>query len=167
MSDVELDYDFLTQRALIRVVRDVLEMTEELGVAPGDHHFYIEFDTKSAGVSVPDHLLESYPTRMTIVLQHQFENLEVREDEFAVTLWFKGKQARLIVPYTAITSFADPSVQFGLRFDALGAEGGEKRETAVGDKATPEAREAREEEQAPAKIAEGASVVQLDAFRKK
>ncbi|MCA8887241.1 MAG: hypothetical protein KDA46_00295 [Parvularculaceae bacterium] len=167
MSDVELDYDFLTQRALIRVVRDVLEMTEELGVAPGDHHFYIEFDTKSAGVSVPDHLLESYPTRMTIVLQHQFENLEVREDEFAVTLWFKGKQARLIVPYTAITSFADPSVQFGLRFDALGAEG-EKPETAAGGgKATPKVHDEVEEEEAPAKIAEGASVVQLDAFRKK
>lgn len=163
MSDVELDYDFLTQRALIRVVRDVLEMTEELGAAPGDHHFYIEFETRGDGVSVPDHLLETYPSRMTIVLQHQFENLEVREDEFSVTLWFKGKQARLIVPYTAITSFADPSVQFGLRFDALGAI-----EAKTGTRAASKDEATRDEpEETPAKIAEGASVVQLDAFRKK
>ncbi|MEQ1867633.1 MAG: ClpXP protease specificity-enhancing factor SspB, partial [Micropepsaceae bacterium] len=122
LKDVEIDYDFLTQQALKRVVRDVLQMTEELGAAPGDHHFYIEFETRAEGVSIPDHLLSVYPTRMTVVLQHQFDDLEVRDDEFAVTLWFKGQQARLTIPYDAVTSFADPSVQFGLRFDAPAGE---------------------------------------------
>ncbi len=154
MTDVEIDYDFLTQQALKRVVRDVLQMTEELGSAPGDHHFYVEFETQAEGVAIPDHLLAVYPSRMTIVLQHQFDNLEVRDEEFSVTLWFKGQQARLTVPFEAVTSFADPSVQFGLRFDAPASEQKPKA-------AEPEALKADEE---PAK---SAAVLQLDAFRKK
>lgn len=154
LTDVEIDYDYLTQQALKRVVRDVLQMTEELGAAPGDHHFYIEFETHAEGVSIPDHLLAVYPTRMTVVLQHQFDDLEVRDDEFAVTLWFKGQQARLVIPYDSVTSFADPSVQFGLRFDAPASE----------TKAKPAEPAAKAPEEAPAK---GASVLQLDAFRKK
>jgi len=153
LTDVEIDYDFLTQQALKRVVRDVLQMTEELGTAPGDHHFYIEFETRADGVAIPDHLLAVYPARMTIVLQHQFDDLEVREDEFAVTLWFKGQQARLTIPFEAVTSFADPSVQFGLRFDAPAGEAKTK---------APEPA-AKSEDDAPAK----AAVLQLDAFRKK
>ena len=152
MKDIEIDYDYLTQQALRRVVRDVLSMTEELGAAPGDHHFYIEFETQAEGVSIPDHLLTSYPSRMTIVLQHQFDDLEVRDDDFSVTLWFKGQQARLTVPFEAVTSFADPSVQFGLRFDAPAGE----------RKSAPEPKEPLAEA-AP----QGAAVVQLDAFRKK
>lgn len=155
MKDVEIDYDFLTQRALKRVVRDVLQMTEELAAAPGDHHFYIEFETQAEGVAIPDHLLTSYPVRMTIVLQHQFDDLEVRDDEFSVTLWFKGKQARLTVPFDAVTSFADPSVQFGLRFDAPEGEG----------KPTPA--EAAPPPPGDVDAAKGAAVLQLDAFRKK
>lgn len=154
MKDVEIDYDFLTQQALKRVVRDVLQMTEELGSAPGDHHFYIEFDTQAAGVAMPDHLLDVYPARMTVVLQHQFDDLEVGDEEFSVTLWFKGQQARLTIPFDAVTSFADPSVQFGLRFDA--------------DAGEPKAKPA----EPPAKAtdddaAKSAAVLQLDAFRKK
>lgn len=155
MKDVEIDYDFLTQQALKSVVRDVLHMTEELGEAPGDHHFYIEFETQADGVAIPDHLLAAYPVRMTIVLQHQFDDLEVREDDFSVTLWFKGQQARLTVPFEAVTSFADPSVQFGLRFDAPASEAAPKA-------AEPEIQKAEAE---PAKG--GAAVLQLDAFRKK
>lgn len=153
MGDVEIDYDYLTQQALKRVVRDVLTMTEELGAAPGDHHFYVEFETQAAGVAIPDHLLAAYPARMTIVLQHQFDDLEVRDDDFSVTLWFKGKQARLTVPFEAITSFADPSVQFGLRFDA-----------------PPEPQKSKQ----PADLVADSepppptgAVLQLDAFRKK
>ena len=158
MTEVEIDYDFLTQQALKRVVRDVLSMTEELGAAPGDHHFYIEFETQAEGVEIPDHLLDSYPVRMTIVLQHQFDDLVVRDEEFSVTLWFKGKQARLTVPFEAVTSFADPSVQFGLRFDA-----------AAGEKKTRPAAEpfAAKEEAVAEPAAGGAAVLQLDAFRKK
>lgn len=155
MADVEIDYDYLTQQALKRVVRDVLVMTEELGAAPGDHHFYIEFETQAEGVTIPDHLLATYPVRMTIVLQHQFDDLEVRDDEFSVTLWFKGQQARLTVPFEAVTSFADPSVQFGLRFDA---PAGEQKADPV-ESAAPAA-----VDQGPAK---SAAVLQLDAFRKK
>ncbi len=154
MKDVEIDYDFLTQQALKRVVRDVLQMTEELGAAPGDHHFYIEFETQADGVAIPDHLLEVYPSRMTIVLQHQFDDLEVRDEEFSVTLWFKGQQARLTVPFDAVTSFADPSVQFGLRFDA---PAGEQKSKPV----EPAAKAPDEE------ASKSASVLQLDAFRKK
>lgn len=153
LSDVEIDYDCLTQQALKRVVRDVLQMTEELGAAPGEHHFYIEFETRAAGVSIPDHLLNAYPARMTIVLQHQFDDLEVRDDDFSVTLWFKGLQARLTVPFEAVTSFADPSVQFGLRFDAPADAARPKSEVA----ATP----LREEPP------QSGAVLQLDAFRKK
>jgi hypothetical protein len=153
LSDVEIDYDCLTQQALKRVVRDVLQMTEELGAAPGEHHFYIEFETRAEGVSIPDHLLNAYPTRMTIVLQHQFDDLEVRDDEFSVSLWFKGVQARLTVPFEAVTSFADPSVQFGLRFDAPA--------DAAKPKAEVVAKPAREEPP------QTGAVLQLDAFRKK
>jgi len=155
VSDVEIDYDFLTQQALKRVVRDVLLMTEELGAAPGDHHFYVEFETQAEGVSIPEHLVQSYPVRMTIVLQHQFDDLEVREDDFSVTLWFKGQQARLTIPFEAVTSFADPSVQFGLRFDA----------PAEAPKSKPPAAEAAPKTEDPPRPS--GAVLQLDAFRKK
>jgi hypothetical protein len=165
LSDVEIDYDFLTQRALKRVVQDVLEITEELGAAPGDHHFYVEFETKAEGVCIPDHLIEAYPVRMTIVLQHQFQDLEVRDDEFAITLWFKGKQARLTVPYDAITSFADPSVQFGLRFDT--SDTSSKSSTMTRSEKVAQPLPEAEPEAELLKVADGAAVVQLDAFRKK
>ncbi len=116
MSDIELDYDSLMQDALKRVVHDVLKITAELGETPGEHHFYIEFMTGAEGVSIPDHLHDVYPTRMTIVLHHQFENLTVTDTGFGVTLWFKGVETRLEIPFDAMTSFADPGAKFGLRF---------------------------------------------------
>ncbi len=155
LKDVEIDYDFLTQQALKRVVRDVLLMTEELGAAPGDHHFYIEFETQGAGVDIPDHLVTTYPVRMTIVLQHQFDDLEIRDDDFSVTLWFKGQQSRLTIPFDAVTSFADPSVQFGLRFDA------------PTDAARPKLQEAEAKPERQPPPAQNGAVLQLDAFRKK
>jgi hypothetical protein len=160
LSDVEIDYDYLTQNALKQVVRDVLKMTEELGAAPGDHHFYIEFETRADGVSIPDHLLAQYPQRMTVVLQHQFDALEVDDDSFSVTLWFKNVQARLTVPFDAVTSFADPSVQFGLRF-----EGAEPSRPPV--PATPISPAVAAKAEKPATNGEGAAIVSLDAFRKK
>ena len=160
MSDVEIDYDYLTQNALKQVVRDVLKMTEELGAAPGDHHFYIEFDTQAEGVYLPDHLLAQYPQRMTIVLQHQFQGLEIEDDAFSVTLWFKNVQARLRVPFEAVKSFADPSVQFGLRFeDAAPAR--------PPVPATPIKPAAAAKPEKSAAAGDGAAVVSLDAFRKK
>ncbi|MCB2113322.1 MAG: ClpXP protease specificity-enhancing factor SspB [Parvularculaceae bacterium] len=160
LSDVEIDYEFLTQMALKRVLHDVLVMTEELGAAPGEHHFYIEFETCAQGVVIPDDLIAAYPERMTIVLQHQFDDLTVRDDEFSVTLWFKGKQARLTVPFDAVTSFADPSVQFGLRFQSAPYGPAAKARRAKAEADAPAA-------PAPGDETPGAAVLQLDAFRKK
>ncbi|MFN0023754.1 MAG: SspB family protein [Parvularculaceae bacterium] len=162
MSDVEIDYDYLTQQALKQVVRDVLTMTAELGSAPGDHHFYIEFETQSPGVSIPDHLMAQYPVRMTIVLQHQFGSLDVDDDGFSVTLWFKNVQARLTVPFAAVTSFADPSVQFGLRFDGAAPARPAVPATPIVPPPAPVPKIEK-----PAPNGDGAAVVSLDAFRKK
>lgn len=176
MSDVELDYQYLANRALRAVVRDVLDISAELGAAPGEHHFYIEFLTRADGVGIPDHLLESYPERMTIVLQHQFYDLEVDDEGFAVTLKFKGKPARLTVPFEAVTSFADPSVNFGLRFDdaPLASNSPEQQEDDNDDAPEAAAAPPAKLPTKPAKAAEpepakesGGEVVSLDAFRKK
>lgn len=167
-EDIELDYDYLMHKALRTLMRDVLEMVAELGDAPGSHHFYIEFATHGPGVDIPDHLKEDYPERMTIVLQHQFENLTVSDDQFAVTLWFKGKESRLVIPFNAVTSFADPSVQFGLRFEPaedkknFDKPSDNKHET----KLTEDVEDAPTED-AEEKSSDGADVVSLDAFRKK
>lgn len=163
MADIELDYEYLMQNALRRVVRDVLEITAELGEAPGDHHFYIEFETGANGVVMPDHLRETYPARMTIVLQHQFENLSVDDEAFFVTLKFKGKEANLRIPFEAVTSFADPSVKFGLRFVA-GEDGAPSH---VEDEPTENKAPQSETAAAADDDGDGADVVSLDSFRKK
>lgn len=166
-EDIELDYNDLIQEAQKRayrfLMRDVLKLVAELGDAPGEHHFFIEFLTGAPGVSIPDHLKEQYPERMTIVLQHQFENLTVTDDEVGVTLWFKGKEARLEIPFDAVTQFADPSAQFGVNFDVAGPE---NENDAV---ETTEAPETETEEAAEDKAdkSEGADIVSLDSFRKK
>ena len=92
---------------------------------PGDHHFYIGFRTTASGVVLPPQLLAKYPEEMTIVLQHQFWDLEVGDEAFSVTLSFSSRSERLTIPFAAITSFADPSVKFGLQF--AGASGGSGR----------------------------------------
>ena len=161
MSDVELDYPYLMDNALRGVVRDVLRMTKDLGAAPGEHHFYIEFVTKAPGVSIPDNLLETYPDRMTIVLQHQFKDLEVEEEKFSVTLWFKGEPSRLVVPFDALSNFADPSVQFELRFTI----DPNVRDEAESPSEAPAAEADADADNEP--DAGSADVVSLDAFRKK
>lgn len=180
-DDIELDYDYMMQRALRGMMRDVLSLVAEIGDAPGEHHFYIEFLTGGDGVEMPDHLRDDYPERMTIVLQHQFEGLKVDEDRFAVTLWFKGREAALSIPFEAVTSFADPSVQFGLRFeraepDAADAPPAPSEDRAPGERdaskpAAPETdkKSGGDEKEKPAKTdkSAGADVVSLDAFRKK
>jgi hypothetical protein len=166
-DDVELDYDFMMQRALRYLMRDVLELVADIGDAPGEHHFYIEFLTGAAGVSIPDHLLEDYPERMTIVLQHQFEDLTVHDDGFGVTLWFKGKEARLEIPFAAVTSFADPSVQFGLRFEAVEEEDETDAESARETETKADDADVAQEDKPKDKDSDGADIVSLDAFRKK
>jgi len=155
-----LGYDRMMERAIRGVVREALAVAASQGL-PGAHHFYITFRTQAPGVVIPDHLLAKYPDEMTVVLEHQFWDLEVTEDAFAVTLSFANKPARLTIPFAAISTFADPSVQFGLQFKESGAGGSE----APASPASP----AAEPPKVKAKAAAGTpgEVVTLDSFRKK
>ena len=117
MAD-QIRYDLLTQQALRGVVRNVLTDTAKKGL-PGDHHFYISFDTRADGVRLSDRLRAQYPEEMTIILQHQFWDLKVGEEDFEVGLSFGGIPERLNVPFDAINGFFDPSVQFGLQFEEV------------------------------------------------
>jgi len=123
MAD-QIRYDLLTQQALRGVVRSVLTDTAKKGL-PGDHHFYISFDTRADGVRLSDRLRAQYPEEMTIILQHQFWDLQVGEEDFEVGLSFGGIPERLTVPFEAINGFFDPSVQFGLQFEEV-TEGDER-----------------------------------------
>ena len=112
-----IDYEALSQDAMRGVVRTVLTQTAKSGL-PGDHHFYISFDTQAPGVVLSRRLQDKYPEEMTIVLQHRFWDLAVSEDRFEVKLTFDGVPERLVVPFPAIKVFFDPSVRFGLQFEA-------------------------------------------------
>jgi uncharacterized protein len=111
-------YDILTQAALRSVVRTVLEDAAQKGL-PGEHHFKITFDTTAPGVRLSERMRAQYPQTMTIILQHQFWDLVVREEAFEVGLSFGGVPERLAVPFDAVTAFYDPAVQFGFQFEAL------------------------------------------------
>ncbi len=123
MTD-QIRYDLLTQQALRGVVRNVLGETVKKGL-PGDHHFYISFDTRADGVRMSDRLRAQYPGEMTIILQHQFWDLKVGDEEFEVGLSFGGVPEKLTVPFDAINGFFDPSVQFALQFEEV-TEGEER-----------------------------------------
>jgi uncharacterized protein len=116
MPEDSLRYDKMVETALRGVAREALSQAARDGL-PGAHHFYIGFRTGAAGVAMPAPLRGKYPDEMTIVLQHQFWGLEVGADAFSVSLSFQGRPERLTVPFSAITSFADPSVNFGLQFE--------------------------------------------------
>jgi hypothetical protein len=109
-------YDLLVQDALCGVVKKVLGDAAREGL-PGEHHFYITFRTHALGVRLSNRMREQYPEEMTIILQHQFENLSVTNDFFEVGLSFKGIPEMLLIPFDALTGFFDPSVQFGLKFE--------------------------------------------------
>ena len=115
MTEDALHYDRLVEAALKGVVRSALAIVARDGL-PGNHHFYITFDTRDADVAIPAYLREKYPEEMTIVLQYQFANLVVEEERFSVSLSFNNVLEHLVVPFDAITGFADPSVKFGLQF---------------------------------------------------
>ena len=114
-------YDVLVQQALRGVVRRVLTDSARDGL-PGSHHFYISFDTNAANVKLSPRLHAMYPEEMTVVLQHQFWDLAVNDTGFEVSLSFDKIAERLVVPYDAITGFFDPSVKFGLKFEAVQSE---------------------------------------------
>lgn len=118
MEDDILRYDIWIEEALRGVIRRSLTTVEEFGL-PDDHHFYITFKTDHPDVNIADWLRAEYPDEMTIVMQHQFDDLGVGEDGFTIKLRFGGRPERLDVPFEAITSFADPSVSFGLQLKSL------------------------------------------------
>lgn len=149
MKDL-LRYDKMVEAALRGVVREALARTAANGL-PGAHHFYITFRTRFPGLGLPDELARQYPEEMTIVLEHQFWELEVGEQSFSVTLSFQNRPERLTIPFEAITAFADPAVKFGLQFQP------------ATDSPTPEAAVPAE----PEKVDKPGEVVALDAFRKK
>ena len=180
MAD-QIRYDLLTQQALRGVVRNVLTDTAKKGL-PGDHHFYISFDTRAEGVHLSDRLRAQYPDEMTIILQHQFWDLKVGDDEFEVGLSFGGIPERLTVPYEAINGFFDPSVQFGFQFETIEGEAaadanGQPAEKSAGavpripaEAGKPDSLPAPAPAPAatgPAPDAGGAEVVRHDRFRKK
>jgi hypothetical protein len=168
MRRSRIDYGRLVECALRTVVRDVLERLGKEG-APSPHHFYITFRTRHPGVMIPDFLRERYPVDMTIVLQHQFWDLEVDEHGFAVTLSFNDHMQRLVIPFTAVKVFADPGVEFGLQFTL--EEDGEPpaaEPVKLLGIAGREATETDESEDTADKVPPGgAEIVTLDRFRKK
>ncbi len=117
MDPDKIDYPAILQDALRGAVRQVLEQVAEHGI-PGDHQLYVGFRTQFPGVQVPRFLRDQYPEEVTIILQHQFWALEVTPEDFSVLLSFGGARQQIVVPFAALTAFADPSADFGLRFDA-------------------------------------------------
>ena len=111
-------YDLLVQDAMRGVMRKVLGDVAESGYLPGDHHFTISFRTYAPGVTISRRLAEQWPSELTIILQHQYSDLEVDEEGFGVTLSFRSVAEHLYVPFSAVTGFFDPAVEFGLRFES-------------------------------------------------
>lgn len=161
MTD-DIGYEALTQAAMRGVVREALRMAQPAGHAPGDHHFYVTFRTRAPGVQIASYLIERFPEDMTIVIQHQFWDLEVHENHFEIVLKFSGVPQHLYIPYTAITQFVDPSVGFGLSFEA---KGGTMTQSLVSPVEATES--APPEQEAPRDAADAGTVVNLDAFRRK
>jgi hypothetical protein len=187
-------YDLIVREAMRGVVRRVIADAAKNGL-PGDHHFFVSFNTRAPGVRISPRLREQHPEEMTIVLQHQFWDLTVNEEGLEVGLSFNGVPERLVVPFDALKGFFDPSVQFGLEFEPPGAAEGRAESSAPTSSQLPSptsvpaagqasarkgakrgvtASAAREPENAtdekPAPIKQdggGAEVVRLDRFRKK
>jgi hypothetical protein len=160
-----LRYDRLVETALRGVVREAIARVAGFGL-PNGHSLYITFRPDAPGVDMPDWLKAQYPEAMTIVLEHQFWDLAADEENFSVTLSFKGRRQRITVPFTALAAFHDPGVQFGLRFDQA-AEGDEKAGAAGKPAATPLPAPASETGASEDEAPKGAQVVSLESFRKK
>ena len=149
-----MEYGQMVEDSLRAVVRTVLTRTSVDGLL-GNHHFYIGFNTKFPGVDIPDQLEAKYPDEMTIVIQHKFWGLEVHQDFFEITLSFNELGQRLVIPFAALTSFMDPSVQFGLQF---GQPEENKKSTETAD-LLPEKEKLNETD------GSGDNVITLDQFR--
>ncbi len=147
-----IDYGNLMHRAMRGLIQSVLADVAEHGL-PGGHHFFITFDTTHPDVQMADWLKERYPTEMTIVIQHWFENLAVTDDGFSITLNFGNNPEPMVIPFDALRTFVDPSVEFGLRFETQETDEEEDDEDLD-----------IEVEEEP--IRQDAEIVSLDQFRK-
>ena len=159
MTDT-LDYGSLMHRAMRGLIFDVLEQVRDHGL-PGNHHFFITFDTTHPDVQLADWLKDRYPEEMTVVIQHWFDNLVVREDGFSITLNFGDQPEPIHIPFDAIQTFVDPSVEFGLRFENQDMD--EIEEDAEADETELSADTTDTSDEEPRQEAE---VVSLDQFRR-
>ncbi|SEO88639.1 hypothetical protein SAMN04490248_11513 [Salinihabitans flavidus] len=150
-----IDYGNLMHRAMRGLIQDVLRDVEANGL-PGDHHFFITFDTLHPDVEIASWLMERYPGEMTVVMQHWYENLHVTDEGFTVTLNFGEAPEPLYIPYDAIKTFVDPSVEFGLRFESPEED----------DSPDPDDDTAELDSEADEPQQRDAEVVSLDKFRK-
>jgi len=155
MTD-KINYSQMMHCAMQSLMIQLLEKISKNGL-PGSHHFFITFSTQNDGVKIAPWLKERYSEEMTIVIQNWFENLEVRKDDFSITLNFGDNPETLMIPWNSISSFVDPSVEFGLRFEA--EENNQKEEVPESPMIVIEETDAAEQKEA--------EVVSLDSFRKK
>ena len=179
-----MGYNHMVEKAMRSVVRDALEIASKKGL-PGEHHFYITFQTNHPEVDIPDFLRQKYPENMTIVLQHQFFNLVVDEKGFSVQLSFSKQMCDLKIPFDALQTFADPTVNFGVQFNsqdlfedddmledelidldmALSIENSDQDQEEAPKKQTKKSTKSKAK--TSAKTSDGGNVISLDAFRKK
>ena len=149
-----IDYGNLMHRAMRGLIKEVLQDVADHGL-PGDHHFFITFDTTHPQAKLAAWLRERYPTEMTVVMQHWYDNLDVQDDGFSISLNFGDQPEPLYIPYDAIRTFVDPSVEFGLRFETHASQSDDSDDD--GDDDDPSGPSGHHKE---------AEVVRLDTFRK-
>ena len=172
-DEYDIDYPALIDNAMRSVVRSAIIQVAETGALPGDHHFFVSFRTSYPGVEISPMLKERYPEEMTIVVQHQFWDLIVEEDKFSITLSFNNIPEPLVIPFAALTAFADPSIKFGLQFHSHDWEEDEDEEVhcpATGRTGREMPPEASFDEEPPSEAhppANDTKVISIEAFRKK
>ncbi len=184
MNEDLIRYDILTQDALRTMIAKLLDEVSRTGL-PGEHHFFITFDTSAPGVKLSTRMKEKYPDEMTIVVQHRFWDLEVTRDAFQIGLSFDDIPELLVIPLAAIKGFYDPSVKFGLQFEVQ-TENEMIPQTDLASKPEAPAKNIKQPKNKPELFEEpldpsetadtagqddskntGADVVSLDSFRKK
>ncbi|MBL94209.1 MAG: hypothetical protein CFH06_00047 [Alphaproteobacteria bacterium MarineAlpha3_Bin5] len=171
VTESPLQYDVWIEEALRGVVKRALAMVEDCGL-PGDHHFYLTFRTQEEGVSISPWTKQKYPDEMTIIIQHQYLNLRTDDRQLCLTLYFDGKQENLVIPFTAISSFADPSVNFGLQLkvpikDNRDSHGEDDLELTETEKNSTEILEEKNDNKHLAPKRDLGEIITLDNFRKK